>query len=575
MNVKKPSLLSILKPYRWSIIVIVFLAFLQNGLNLVVPRIISNDIDSLTLAFSGIRSIVVVLSVISLIILVIAYIQSMAQTYTAERIARDLRTQLMAKISRQPYTYIEKVTSAKLLTNVTSDIDAIKVFVAQSLVAVISSILLIIGASILLLITNWRLALPVLVLLPVVTVSFGIIFAKLGPVFKKRQTVIDWLNRVINENILGSSLVRVINAQIPEYHKFLDANNEARSIGISITSMFAVLIPIIALVTNLASLVILVLGGHFVIMGSMTLGAFTAFNAYLGILIFPIIIIGFSSTSIGQASASYARIFDTLNAEELPERGKLSDTIKGEVVASEVTFSIGEKAILKEINFKALPGTKTAIIGPTAAGKTSLLYLLIGLIQPTNGSINYDNIDLNNYSPKNIHAQVGFVFQDSSMFNLSIRENIAFSDTVTDYSLSKAIETAELTDFINGLPQGLNTLVSERGTSLSGGQKQRIMLARALALNPKVLLLDDFTARVDRKTETKILANIQKNYPDITLISVTQKIGSVEHYDNIVVLMEGEILAEGTHSDLLSTSPEYVQIVESQRSTNSYDELHT
>jgi ATP-binding cassette, subfamily B, bacterial len=159
------------------------------------------------------------------------------------------------------------------------------------------------------------------------------------------------------------------------------------------------------------------------------------------------------------------------------------------------------------------------------------------------------------------------------MFNLTLRENIAFSKTVKDEDLEKAITTAELKDFIDSLPEKLDAVVSERGTSLSGGQKQRIMLARALALSPKILLLDDFTARVDSSTERKILENVRRNYPGITLLSVTQKIASVEDYDQIVLLMEGEVLASGTHAQLLQTSPEYVQIYDSQRSTSHY-ELH-
>jgi ATP-binding cassette subfamily B protein len=154
---------------------------------------------------------------------------------------------------------------------------------------------------------------------------------------------------------------------------------------------------------------------------------------------------------------------------------------------------------------------------------------------------------------------------------MSLRENIAFSDKVTDVSLEKAISTAELTDFIDSLPQKLDTIVSERGTSLSGGQKQRIMLARALAVNPKILLLDDFTSRVDRKTENKILCNLQNNYPDLTLISVTQKISPVRHFEQIVLLMEGEVIATGNHKELKESSPEYAQIYSSQRSTHHYE----
>jgi ATP-binding cassette, subfamily B, bacterial len=195
----------------------------------------------------------------------------------------------------------------------------------------------------------------------------------------------------------------------------------------------------------------------------------------------------------------------------------------------------------------------------------------MGLISPSSGEIQYDRRLLQEYDPVSFHNQVGFVFQDSIIFNLSVRENIAFSAAASDESIAKAIATAELDDFIGSLPQGLDTVVSERGASLSGGQKQRIMLARALALNPSVLLLDDFTARVDNNTEAKILANITREYPNLTLISVTQKISSIEHYDQILLLMEGELLARGTHEELLKTSPEYVQIFNSQRSTEEYE----
>jgi len=196
---------------------------------------------------------------------------------------------------------------------------------------------------------------------------------------------------------------------------------------------------------------------------------------------------------------------------------------------------------------------------------------LTGLIEANTGTVNYGDNPIASYDEESFHRQVGFVFQDSIIFNLSIRENIAFSDTVTNELLEKAIDTAELRVFINSLPDKLNTVVSERGGSLSGGQKQRIMLARALSLNPKVLLLDDFTARVDTNTEQKILANVQRNYPNLTLLSVTQKIAPVEEYDQIILLMEGEVVAKGTHLDLMKTSPEYVQIYQSQRSTSQYE----
>jgi ATP-binding cassette subfamily B protein len=305
----------------------------------------------------------------------------------------------------------------------------------------------------------------------------------------------------------------------------------------------------------------------------LSLGNFAAFNSYLAILIFPIIILGFMSNVIAQATASYMRINEVLSAPENERTGTVTTPLSGSITTENLCLQFGEKAALKDISLTIRPHTKTAIIGPTAAGKTQLLYLLIGILKPTTGTISYDATLLSEYEPTHFHNQVGFVFQDSIMFNLTLRENIAFSTAVSDSDLQKAIDTAELSDFIASLPNGLDTVVSERGASLSGGQKQRIMLARALALNPKMLFLDDFTARVDTSTEQRILANLEKNYPDLTLVSVTQKIASVEQYDQIILLMEGEILGIGTHDSLMTSCPEYVQLYTSQRSTNTY-ELH-
>ncbi len=303
----------------------------------------------------------------------------------------------------------------------------------------------------------------------------------------------------------------------------------------------------------------------------MTLGNFTAFNSYLAILIFPILIIGFMSNVIAQAQASYGRIARVLEAPVEKKTGDLKADLRGDINVADVTVKFGEKSALKNVSFSVKAGSKTAVIGPTAAGKTQLLYLLTRLLAPTSGTITFDGRDINEYDKHNLHSQVGFVFQDSVMFNLSLRENIAFSNSVKDVHIEKAIAASELSDFVEALPDKLDTVVSERGTSLSGGQKQRIMLARALALNPKVLLLDDFTARVDNNTERRILKNLTEMYPGLTLVSVTQKISSIEHYDQIVLLMEGELIAKGTHEELMNSTPEYVQIFESQRSTNQYD----
>jgi len=570
-KLNEPSLFGLLKPYKFLISVLVIFTIIANGFNLVVPKIIANAIDTYMNGNFFLGRLIIEFSFIAILIFIFTYLQNIVQVYISERVARDLRNDLTAKISVQEYSYIEQITPAKLLTNLTSDVDAIKSFVSTAIASIIASVFLIIGSAVLLLLIDWKLALAVLIIVPFIAVTFFYVLTKVRKLFLESQKAIDWLNKVISESILGSGIVRLLNSKDIEYQKFLVASTEAKRISLNILSLFASLIPVITFFTNLATLVIVVLGGHFVIEGNMSLGNFTAFNSYLAILIFPILIIGFMTNVIASARASYGRISEVLYAPQEKKNGILKNNLKGDIEVKDVSVFFGEKAALKDISFSVKAGSKTAIIGPTAAGKTQLVYLLTGLLTPTKGEIDIDGKNINEYDKQSLHSQIGFVFQDSILFNLSLRENIAFSNVVKDDYLDKAIETAELRDFIETLPEKLNTIVSERGTSLSGGQKQRIMLARALALNPKILLLDDFTSRVDNKTESKILENITKNYPDLTLLSVTQKIQSIEHYDQIILLMEGELLAKGTHQELMNSSPEYVQIYDSQKSINQYE----
>ena len=568
-----PSLLGLLKPYTRLVSLLAVLTILGNALNLVVPKLLSRAIDSYTQQQFVLRTVAVELLVVAFGIFAFSYLQSVAQTIASERVARDLRARLVAKISTQDHAYIQQVTPATLLTNLTADVDAVKMFVSQAVASLISSVFLIIGASVLLLSINWKLGIAVLTVLPVIGVTFSVVLGRVRKLFLKGQEAIDWLNKVINESILGSALIRLLNSQQHEYDKFLAATTAARDISLSILRLFASLIPVITFAINLATLMILTMGGRFVIRGSMSLGDFTAFNSYLSILIFPVIMIGFMSNLMAQAGASFQRLSRVLDAPERKDSGDLVADLRGDIAVRHVVVTLGGKMVLKDVSFEAKAGTKTAVIGPTAAGKTQLLYLLTGLLKPSSGSVEYDGRNIDDYNKEHLHLQLGFVFQDTIVFNLTLRENIAFSKTVKDEDLEKAIATEELKDFIDTLPDKLDTIVSERGSSLSGGQKQRIMLARALALNPRVLLLDDFTARVDSTTERQILENVQRNYPGITLLSVTQKIAPVEDYDQIVLLMEGEVLASGTHRHLLETSPEYVQIYDSQRSTSHYELL--
>ena len=568
---QRAGLFRVLGPYKALVTTLIVMALAGSGINLLIPRIIARGIDAFTANQFDAKTVIIEFVLAALGIFIFTLLQGVVQTLAAEKVAKDLRNKLSDKISKQSYSFILKANPSKLLTNMTSDMDSVKMFVSQAFVSIISSLFIILGVAVLLISINWKLALAVLTIVPILSVAFYIVFKKVKVLFKLSREVIDALNRVINESILGSALIRVLNSQQPEILKFVEKNVESRDLGLAIVRLFSVLIPIVTFVANFAIVIILALGGHYVVLGTLTLGNFAAFNSYVMMLIFPIMMIGFMSNIIASATASYRRIRQVLDAPPPVDNGTVNTDISGDIKLQNITLSFDKKPVLKNISLEIDAGSKTAIIGPTAAGKSQLLYLLTNLISPDSGSITIDNIPVKDYSTEVLNRQVGFVFQDNVIFNMSLQENIAFNDLVSDEDLQKAIATAELADFIKTLPDGLNTIVSERGTSLSGGQKQRIMLARALALNPKILLLDDFTSRVDRKTEDKILANIHKNYPELTLLSITQKIAPVTGFDQIILLMEGEVVASGKHKSLKEHSPEYIQIYNSQKSTSHYE----
>lgn len=564
-------MLKLLKPYRGIITLLLLLALGGNALSLLLPKIIGGVIDGVAHQHFSIDQAMIKFSVITVSVFILGYFQSVIQIYASEKVALNLRTELIAKISRQNTAFIEQESPAKLLTNLTSDIDAIKAFISQAIVSMISSLVIIIGAAILLFSIDWELGLIVICITSTIGISFYLVIRKVRIHYKKSREVIDTLNKVINENIIGAFLVRVVNSQTLEYNKFMEASIKGKNLGLSILQLFAWLIPIITFTANIAALVILAYGGHMVITDRMSIGDLAAFNSYLAMLIFPIIIIGFMSNVIVQANVSFARVSKVLEAQDILDLGTGEQELTGEIEVAQINLSYSGRQVLKDINFSVSPGAKIAVVGPTVAGKTQLLQLLAGMTRADNGEIRYDGNLITDFKSGAFYRQLAFVFQDSVLFNMSVRENIAFSEQVTPEYLDKAIETAELKELIASFPDGLETIVSERGLSLSGGQKQRIMLARALAINPKVLLLDDFTARVDQQTESKILANIARNYPLITLISVTQKIAAVEDYDQIILMMEGEVLDKGTHKQLMQRSPEYVQIYDSQQSTSNYE----
>lgn len=560
-------MLKLLSPYRGLIVTLALLGLVSNGATLVFPKLIGQGVDAFNKQAAIPPTVVKDFVTAIVVVAVLSSLQSLIQVYTSEKVARDLRKQISDKLSRQSYQFVLKQGADKLLTNLTSDVDAIKLFVSQAIAGLLASLVILAGGSAMLVKLNPKLGLAVLSIVPVIGVTFGLVLMKVRVLFKESREVVDRLNKVINESIVGAALIRVLHKMSDEMKRFDKANSRSLDVNISIVRHFAAMIPVVMFTASMGTLIILLLGGHYVLDKQMTIGDLTAFVSYLGLLIFPIFTIGFMFGIIARARASWERVGLVLEVDEPDAGGTVEEHLNGLTEAKNVCLQLEGKKVLQDISFTLRHGTRNAVIGPTAAGKTQLLYLMTGLTEPDSGTITYDG----QYAPKELKHQISMVFQESALFHTTLRENIAFHPDVTPEGFDKALRTAELHDFVESLPEGLETLVSERGTTLSGGQKQRVMLARALAVNPDILLLDDFTARLDQQTEKRVLENMRANYPKLTLLAVTQRISTIADYDNIILMMEGEVLASGTHAELMKSSQDYRQIFESQKSTHEYE----
>lgn len=567
-NLKKQSgLFSFLGDYRSKLAILCFLVFVSSSLSLMIPSIIAAALDDFTQGKFVFLNFSLLFAAITLLIFLISVGQNTLSAYLSEKIAFDLRQKIVQNIAHQSLSFINMINPSTIFTNITSDVDAVKGVVAQAIPILFSSVLLITGSTMILFTMNWQLALGVAGIIAVLMLMFKVIFRKSGQLFKKVQESLDQLNKVINESILASALIRVVNSQYEEIKKFDQAASETQKVNLKILAFFAALIPLINFLANTAVLMVVYFGGEKVITGSLSIGTFTAFFNYISILILPVVMIGFISNMVVRASTSYQRILKILHAPIRPGTGKTTQDFRKFIEFKNVSLVVNEKYLLKNISFTLQIGKKTALIGPTGAGKTLLLYLLSGLLNPTGGEILIDNNPLSSFDQNFLRNHIAVVFQDSIIFNDSIRENISFGQQIPEQKIKKAIQTSALEDFIKKLSHGLDHMITERGSSLSGGQKQRISLARALVLEPQLLLLDDFTSRVDIHTEKVIFAHLQKNYPDLTLLAVSQKISSVKDFDHLILLMEGELLAEGKHEELLEKCFEYRQIFSSQQTT--------
>jgi ATP-binding cassette subfamily B multidrug efflux pump len=559
--------------HYWALAVGTFLGLvLSTAARLGIPRMTQVAIDD-GIA-TGRINVVVWASVatvgMALIASLFSFLQGVLAARTAQGIAYDLRNQLYVKIQSLSFSYHDRAQTGQLLTRATSDVEMVRMFVGMGFVQLLSAVLMMLGSIVLLFATDWQLALIILVLVPLIFGFFVFFAARARPLFMQIQQRLADLNTVLQENLVGIRVVKAFAREAFEFRRYARANQGLFDLSLAVGRMFAMAMPLVFLIANLALLAVYWIGGYQAIAGRISVGRLVAFSNYMLMAFFPMLMLGMIMAMVSQAGASAERVFEILDAQsEVTERANAVDLLGGQqrVAFEKVSFRYfgGSEPVLKNISFVAEPGQTIALLGATGSGKSTIVALIPRFYDVSEGRVIIGDQDVRDVKLNSLRRQIGIVLQETTLFSGTIQDNIAYGRSdASQEEIVAAAQAAGAHDFIAGFSDGYDTPVGERGVTLSGGQKQRIAIARALVLNPSILILDDATSSVDYETEYRIQQALERLKKDRTSFVIAQRVSTVLNADQILVLDQGEIVAQGTHEELLEESSIYAEIYYSQ-----------
>jgi len=566
-------LISYARPYLRKSILAVLMLFLVVIMELFIPQLIQRIIDQ------GIAqkdmTVIVNTSILLIGVAIIEALFSIGNTLLSLRVAQsyaaDIRSALFHKVQSFSFSNMDQFTTGQLMVRLTSDVNMMQMLVILSLRLLIRAPLTMAGSVFFMIMSSRELAMIMLVMLPATSIVVGVFAAKALPLFSLVQKKLDKLNQVLQENLAGVRIVKAFVRAEHESKRFDLANTDLMSNNIKVMQLLSILAPATFLVLNIGTVSILWFGGLQVIAGTFTVGEVLAFINYMLMTMFPLMMLTMMAGQISAAEASAQRIVEVLDTEiEVKNNSEAAPlpSKSGRVAFENVSFSYNRnisESVLKNINLVTEAGQTVAILGATGSGKSSLIHLISRFYDVTEGRVTFDGVDVRDILLESLRAQVGIALQESVLFSGTIRDNIRYGrpDAKKEEVISAA-KIAQAHDFIMALPDGYDTLVGQRGVNLSGGEKQRIAIARALLVQPRVLILDDSTSSVDVETEIKLQNALDDFMKGRTTFIVAQRISTVLKADKIVVLDKGQIVAEGTHTELMTSSPIYREIYDSQ-----------
>jgi len=561
------------KPYTKEIILSVALLGLVVVADLSIPRLVQVIIDE-GVAQQDIEKIIST-SLLMIGASILSALFMIGNTVLAVRTARsteaDVREAIFKKIQTFSFGNLDDFTTGQLLTRLTSDLNQVQMFLVMLLRMFTRAPLMFIGSISIMILTNFELAKIMFVLIPLTTILVTLFIRRVQPFFSKVQEKLEYLNQVMQENLVGIRVVKAFVRRDYENKRFEDANLQLFETQLTFMQLLNTFFPLIMVIMNLGTVAIIYYGGLQVFAGETSVGTILAFVNYVFSTMFPVMMLSMMAGQISSANASSERIMQVLDLEpeiqNKPQPIELTE-VRGKVEFKNVEFSYKEDGgdpVLKNITFTAEPGQTVAILGSTGSGKSSLINLIPRFYDATKGQVTIDGVDVRNINMDSLRRHIGISLQDVALFSGTIKDNIRYGKPdASDEEVIKSAKIAQAHEFITGFPEGYDTIVGERGTNLSGGQKQRIAIARALLISPQILILDDSTSAVDIETEIEIENGLEEYFADTTKFVIAQRISTVLNADKILVLDEGKIMSEGTHIELMATSPIYKEIYDSQ-----------
>lgn len=566
------KLRSLIHPYRTSLLIATSLLFAYTAIDMILPKIIEQVIDRGLVQQERAFLFQAALVVIGLGVLKAILInRRILQTHgIAHKIAYDLRNRLYNHIQHLPFSYHDSVQSGQLISRCIEDVSAIQNFTASGLMNLLQTMVLMLGVTVILFISNWKLAL--IAMLPIIpmlrmTISFG---QRVGKLFYEVDDTMGEVSSRLQENVIGAQVVRAFAREDFENARFNQSNRKLYNAQIQTVQEFARVVPTTNLLVALVTILILWFGGQMVMQKQLTLGELVAFNSYLLLFAEPAQQLSWLVNQAGEAAAGIKRTFEVLQTRPeivSPENAIVLESIRGKVAFENVSLRYASEPVpaLENINLVIEPNQVVALIGPTGSGKTSLVNLIPRFYDVDEGSVRVDGFDTRLLELETLRKQIGIVLQTSLLFSTTIRENISYGKPdITMQDIIAAAKAAQAHDFIMDLPEQYDTMIGERGTTLSGGQRQRIAIARAILLDPRILILDDSTSSVDMKTEKIIQEALMKLMEGRTTFVIAQRLSTVRRADLILVMQDGRIAERGTHEELLALNGLYRNIYELQ-----------